>query len=370
MLDSVVESTPEELGSEWAGRSRYWLDAVEKHTPKRKRRERRADALILTGHGVSISVDKGTLIIADGNTHYPAERRTWRLFKGALENPPRIVLIDGGGNLTLEALDWLAEQSIPLLRLGWDGRLVSMIGADGYLFDRRKLAWQHETRSNEAKRVRFATPLIARKIEATLENLQHHLPPSKSREKAIETARRVRRDLRASPPSNVSQLLAVEGLVASGYFYAWRALVLKWKAETRHPIPDEWRLFFSRSALNTDKRVGNRRATHPINAMLNYAYGILEGHVRIGVFASGHDPAIGIMHDRISPDRHSFVFDLMEPLRPIVDRAVLKLVQEERFSGADFVLQADGVCRLNPELARRVTQSTEGQLFNFGLATS
>jgi CRISP-associated protein Cas1 len=50
----------------------------------------------------------------------------------------------------------------------------------------------------------------------------------------------------------------------------------------------------------------------------------------------------------------SFALDLMEPLRPVVDRAVLKLIFEETFSGAHFQLQSDGVCRLNPELARRV----------------
>jgi CRISPR-associated protein Cas1 len=33
----------------------------------------------------------------------------------------------------------------------------------------------------------------------------------------------------------------------------------------------------------------------------------------------------------------------MEPLRPVVDRAPLKLIAEETFSGADFQLQSDGV---------------------------
>ena len=145
-------------------------------------------------------------------------------------------------------------------------------------------------------------------------------------------------------------------------FFTWRALQLKWKPETRHPIPDEWRRFFSRSALTEGIRKRNFGATHPVNAMLNYAYGILEGHIRISVFASGHDPAHGILHSRISPERHSFVFDLMEPLRPGVDRAVLNLIDQETFSGADFILQADGVCRLNPELARRVAQEVDLQL--------
>jgi len=64
--------------------------------------------------------------------------------------------------------------------------------------------------------------------------------------------------------------------------------------------------------------------------------------------------AIGIMHDRIKPERHSFVFDLMEPQRPVVDRSILKLVQEHSFSGADFMLQKDGVVRVNPELVKSI----------------
>jgi len=67
----------------------------------------------------------------------------------------------------------------------------------------------------------------------------------------------------------------------------------------------------------------------------------------------GYDPMLGILHDQRHKDKDrtpSFALDLMEPLRPVVDRAVLKLISNETFSGADFQLQSDGVCRLNPEL--------------------
>lgn len=40
----------------------------------------------------------------------------------------------------------------------------------------------------------------------------------------------------------------------------------------------------------------------------------------------------------------------MESERPVVDRAILKLIQEDTFSGADFMLQKDGLVRLNREL--------------------
>jgi CRISPR-associated protein Cas1 len=63
-----------------------------------------------------------------------------------------------------------------------------------------------------------------------------------------------------------------------------------------------------------------------------------------------------ILHGRES-ERGSypaFALDRMEPMRPVVDRAILELVKTSAFSGGDFLLQPDGVCRLNPELARRV----------------
>ena len=122
---------------------------------------------------MSLSVDKGTLLVTDGNTHYPSDRRTWRFFKGELTTPTRILLIDGAGRISLDALDWLAEQKVMLLRLKWNGQLVSAIGADGYLFDRRKVAWQIATRADEARRIAFAVPLIVKKAKATLFNLQN-----------------------------------------------------------------------------------------------------------------------------------------------------------------------------------------------------
>jgi CRISP-associated protein Cas1 len=45
-----------------------------------------------------------------------------------------------------------------------------------------------------------------------------------------------------------------------------------------------------------------------------------------------------------------------EPMRPVVDRGELQLTNTVTFTGADFSIQHDGACRMNPELARRVAQ--------------
>ena len=48
------------------------------------------------------------------------------------------------------------------------------------------------------------------------------------------------------------------------------------------------------------------------------------------------------------------VYDLMEPPRPIVDRAILGIVQSHTFTPGDFTLLDSGVCKVNPQLAIRV----------------
>ena len=362
MFISTIESEQKIQTDEWAERSKYWLENIQEHTPKKKRQEKQKTPLILTGHGISLKIDKNTLLIIDGHTHFPSDKTVRRFFKGDLTLPTRIVLVDGSGHVTLDTLDWLAEQKVTLIRLKWDGQPISTISASGGLIDHKKQTWQISAQSSEQERIKFAVPLIRAKAKATLINLNELLPSSPSREKAISTAKTAIRDLRTSPPETIRELQATEGWVAAGYFFSWRALPIMWKSQSRYPIHNEWQKFFSRSSLNDVVRKHNHGATHPVNAMLNYAYSLLETHVRIGVIADGYDPARGMLHSRVDPDSQSFVFDMMEPLRPVVDKAVLKLVGEETFSGVDFILRQNGVCRLSPELARRVVHGVNLEL--------
>jgi CRISP-associated protein Cas1 len=56
---------------------------------------------------------------------------------------------------------------------------------------------------------------------------------------------------------------------------------------------------------------------------LNYAYAVLPSRTQINAVAEGYDPPIGIMHEG-RYGSSAFVFDLMEPERPEVDRKVLE----------------------------------------------
>lgn len=345
----------------YANRCAFWIaESEQKHS--RRFRERETNALILTGHGLSLRVDKGSLLVRDGYTHYPAKVREWRFFNSALDIPPTIIVVDGSGEITMDAIDWLARYRVPLVRIRWDGQFASIVTSGGQAANPRKVHWQQETRDDSRARLVFATNLIRQKADNTLLTLQEYLPRSPTCDKARKNIALRAELLKRAPPRTFSHLLGIEGSIAGDYFRVWSTLSIKWKPLKRYPIPSDWGTYRSRVALRHGIRLRsdgggyNRGATHPVNAMLNYAYAVLIAQTQIRLIVEGFDPTIGIMHEKkvlrgINP---GFALDHMEPMRPVVDRAVLELIGNVTFTGADFSIQHDGVCRMNPELARRV----------------
>jgi CRISPR-associated endonuclease Cas1 len=167
--------------------------------------------------------------------------------------------------------------------------------------------------------------------------------------------------LECNPPPDIVSLRALEAGCAAAYFRAWRAVPLRWTGVGRKPIPASWRTIGPRTTLF--RLAGNRHAAHPVNAMLNYAYAVLESQVRIRLVADGYDPTRGIMHET-REDSSAFVFDMMEPERPKVDRAVLEFVKANPLHPADFTIRANGVCRLNTGMTKSLVSALG--LRNFG----
>ena len=151
---------------------------------QRRRRERSKHALVLCGHGASLRVQAGTLLVRNGFTHYPQQREEFRYFRGDLDRPALIILLDGSGSISFDVLDWLAEQDVPLIRISWTGEVVTVAGA-GYFADPEKVEWQRKMRTDPAARQNFSCDLIRRKIENSLETLAAAIPASENRDRAI-----------------------------------------------------------------------------------------------------------------------------------------------------------------------------------------
>jgi CRISPR-associated endonuclease Cas1 len=94
-------------------------------------------------------------------------------------------------------------------------------------------------------------------------------------------------------------------------------------------------------------------ARHPINSMLNYGYAMLVSQLRADVLTAGFDPSIAFFHGN-SRHQMPLVYDLMEPLRPVVDEKILKFALSNTFSPGDFTISTIGACRLNPQLAKKI----------------
>jgi CRISP-associated protein Cas1 len=340
---------------EWAARSRHWAQRGSGPKDKRIRRQRSRAPLILAGHGVSLRIEAGTLLIRNGFTHYPQKQEAYRFFKGDADLPQRIIMLDGSGSITFDVLSWLTEQKVPMVKIDWTGNAVTVVSGDSFAASRERVAWQTETRSDRRKRMEFCNALIAQKIEGCMRTLEESLRHSHAWDRAMKRAKDDLARLSNDPPETVNELRLLEARSAVAYFRAWYATSLLWRASARHPIPDEWRTVGPR--FTRVYATGSRNASHPVNAILNYAYAVLQSQVQIRLVAEGYDPMLGIMHsDR--DDAAAFVFDMMEPERPKVDGAVLGFLKSEALHPADFTIREDGVVRLNPQLARRVAGLT------------
>lgn len=341
--------------SDWQARGEHWMchSANIAAANKRKKRERNTVPLILCGHGVSLRIRHGALIIRDGFTHYPQRQETYCFFPRDLELPPRIILLDGSGSLSFDVLTWLSQQGVSLARVSWTGEVAAVANGNGYSGNPEKLRWQQATRTDHNRRFAFATGLIRSKLISSLQTLEEQVPSSSVRDIACSKAKIAIERLASESFADMNEVFAIEGECASAYFTAWRGLQLRWTGLSRRPVPESWRTYSGRASLANGGRKENRNASHPVNAILNYAYAVKLSQLQMQSIADGYDPMIGIMHVS-EPGKPAFLLDVIEPERPKVDAEVLRLIRHQPLASADFIIRPNGACRLSPQFARTV----------------
>jgi CRISPR-associated endonuclease Cas1 len=244
---------------------------------------------------VTLRIENGALTIRNGFTHYPQKQETYRFFKGELSIPERIIVLDGSGSVSFDVLSWLAEQGVSLIRIDWRGEVVCVASRSGYSANPFRVQWQRETRADKVKRIEFAITKITQKIENSIGTLEKSIRRNEAWNKAIEMAYASLTTLDKGQFDSIIALRALEANAAAAYFRAWRRIPIKWRGISRRPIPDSWKQIGQRSSLF--HLAGNRNASHPVNAILNYAYTVLQSELQINAIAEGYDPTIGIMHE-------------------------------------------------------------------------
>src|SRR5208282_968141 len=83
-------------------------------------------------------------------------------------------------------------------------------------------------------------------------------------------------------------------------------------------------------------------ATDPVNAALNYGYGVLEGECRRAINAVGLEPSVGFLHDFSNyQTKQSLVYDLQELFRWLVDLTVIQAFESGALDLPHFYFTGD-----------------------------
>ena len=138
-----------------------------------------------------------------------------------------------------------------------------------------------------------------------------------------------------SEESSLESLRGLEGTGATAYFSVFEDMILR----------DKETFFF---------RGRNRRPPmDPVNAMLSFAYTLLNNSCASALESVGLDAYVGFLH-RDRPGRTSLASDLMEELRPcFADRFVLTLINNRVVRGDDFRQSESGAVLLTDEGRRK-----------------
>ena len=299
--------------------------------------------LTLIGYGIQVRVDRGHLLVEDG---IGAERKKFR-FPRVGHGLKRLVVIGSDGVVSLAALRWLDDQGAAFVLLERDGKVLATTGpvrpSDAKLRRAQALALQTEAG------LRIARELINRKLAG-----QEQVVGEKLRDSAVAKSISA---LRAVLPNTqtLDEIRMLESRVASAYWSAWQNVVITFPRTDIPRVPEHWRRFDTRkSPLSGSPRL----AANPANAMLNYLYAVLESEARLAAAALGLDPGLGILHLDTAA-RDSFACDLMEAVRPQVDRYVLDWILSQPLRREWFFEQRDGNCRLMASLATRLSETAQ-----------
>lgn len=284
---------------------------------------------ILTLSGiVRVRVDGGMLIVQDGI----AKAQRQASFAKATCGLERLVVLGTDGLISFAALKWLYDIGAGFVMLDWSNRVIcssAPSSKNALLHRAQALAAYSPVGSDIVKE------LLKRKLDGQASNLTAW---GKSEEAELVSAQRDR----LLGVSDITTLRVIESQAAKLYWGAWCNVPIRFARRDDKSIPDHWRHFGSRLSAITQT---TRNASNPANALLNYLYALLEAETRLACIQLGIHPGLGILHtDRA--ERDSFVYDLMEAVRPVVDRWLLHFLSNHRFARKDFFETPEGGIRV------------------------
>ncbi len=301
--------------------------------------------IVVDGYGVRVAVEANHLTIVDGLGSHRRSRKLTRSQKTV----QRIVIVGEAGTISLAAIRWCVDTEISLTQVTSDGRILAE--TVGHSPRESRLRRAQALSATNPVGLQVATELIGKKIDGHALNLVTRFD---DRESAAHL-----RDLHAQLPHvpGIAALRDIESRAAAIYFKTWqRHAVPTFATRDAARVPEHWLSGNARTSRQWQTGRSPRKATDPVNAMLNYAYALAEIECRIACVAVGLDPALGVMHTDIR-HRNSLALDLLEAVRPTVETHVLDILAARRFRSTDFIETPDGTCRLTESVTHQMVDA-------------
>lgn len=268
----------------------------------------------------TLIVDQFGAFVGKHSERIQVKRKREVLAEAPVRFLDNVLIIGRGISVSADAMALCAEQGIPMHYLSRRGQPYAALyaaGLGGTVLTRRAQYMAY----NDQRGVALASVFAAGKIQNQARLLKYLAKSRKAKAPEIydllrDAAKAVEAHIMPlsawrtvawdeGVESHRAQLLSIEGRAAQAYWAGVKAVVPP--------------------ALAWPGRKG-RGARDPLNAALNYGYGVLYGQVERAILLAGLDVYAGFIHtDR--PGKPSLVLDLIEEFRaPVVDRAILGMV--------------------------------------------
>lgn len=289
------------------------------------KRERAFNPLHLSGFGVKITVQdlKHTSALRVTNGREDDRQSISYAFRPRRFPFSSIVVEGHSGYVSLDAFHWLASNKIPLFLMKYNGALVSsLLPKSPSKPELRSAQWQA---ANDPKTCfPIARAFVQGKVARTIQVLDY-LSELHDLTREVQTV--AEQSLKLDYATTVREASIIEAQIANRYWWALARL-----------LPNH---------LSFDGRQSGRmrNSSDPVNASLNYGYGLLEGECMKAVSYIGLESTVGFLHNFTARShghiKHALVYDLMEPYRWLVDLTVLEMFTSSQLDIRDFYFTGD-----------------------------
>ncbi len=179
----------------------------------------------------------------------------------------------------------------------------------------------------------MARELVEAKITGELEAVE--------RDRSARLSRLAEWKTKIAASRTIGELMIVEAKASADYWRAFASMGLR-EAKGGN-LPRTWLRFSNRQ--KGAGFLGSKHASHPVNAMLNYAYVVEAGRLAKALIARGMALQIGYLHSD-KKGRNSLVWDAIEPLRVEINDKVFRYIESREFKRSDFVQTSASSYRL------------------------